>query len=90
MYLLYQLLKNSDIISSVNKKCSFIWIISGISTLLLTVVIIILNSYETVDDISFLGANNVSILLLELEFSMVVGTLISEEYILKKKSYKKE
>lgn len=80
---------NTNIIISANKKYSVIWSISGICTLIVTVVVLILNKTNIVDATSFLDINNISVIILEIELAIAVAVFVSVEYILKRKLYKK-
>ncbi|NFE74954.1 hypothetical protein FDC27_12090 [Clostridium botulinum] len=72
--------KGTRTLASANKKCSLIWSISGICTLLLTIILLILNKSNIYDT---------SIILLEVEFFILVAIFITVEYVLKRKLYKK-
>ncbi|NFG25419.1 hypothetical protein FDF11_03745 [Clostridium botulinum] len=72
--------KGTSTFASANKKCSLIWSISGICTLLLTIILLILNKSDIYDT---------SVILLEVEFFILVAIFITVEYVLKRKLYKK-
>ncbi len=72
--------KGTSTLASANKKCSLIWSISGICTLLLTIILLILNKSDIYDT---------SVILLEVEFFILVAIFITVEYVLKRKLYKK-
>ncbi|MBM7868653.1 hypothetical protein JOC70_000122 [Clostridium pascui] len=72
--------KDTNTLAFVNRKCSLIWSISGVCTLLLTMIFIILNKSTVY---------NVSIKLLELECLIIVAVFITIEYILKRNFYGK-
>ncbi|WP_434297070.1 hypothetical protein [Clostridium sporogenes] len=74
------LYKNTNNLASVNRKCSLIWSISGVSTLLLTIISLILNKSDIY---------NTSVILLEPELLILVIVFISVEYILKRNFNKK-
>lgn len=69
------LYKNTNNLASVNRKCSLIWSISGVCTLLLTIISLILNKSDIY---------NTSVILLEPELLILVIVFISVEYILKR------
>lgn len=83
------LLKNEELVASANKKCSFIWTITGVCTLIVTSIVLLLNRANIAVDTSFSDINNVSIITLEVELAVVVAVFITVEYILKKKLYKR-
>ncbi|NFO14939.1 hypothetical protein FDB34_12195 [Clostridium botulinum] len=72
--------KGTSTLASANKKCSLIWSISGVCTLLLTIILLILNKSNIYDT---------SVILLEVEFFILVAIFITVEYVLKRKLYKK-
>ncbi|ENK0837852.1 hypothetical protein AB2Z22_001175 [Clostridium botulinum] len=74
------LYKNTNNLASVNTKCSLIWSISGVCTLLLTIILLILNKSDIY---------NTSVILLEPELLILVIVFISVEYILKRNFNKK-
>ena len=79
--------KNS--LESSNKKCGMIWFISGLVTFIITTIVLIINKSNILNATSFLDTNNVSVIMLEVEFAIVVMVFISIEFILKKAFYKK-
>lgn len=76
--------KNTNTLVSANKKCSLIWSISGIFTLLITIIILITNKSDIINATTFLDTSNVSVIMLEIEFAIAVAVFISVEYSLKK------
>jgi hypothetical protein len=81
--------KNTNLLASANKKCSLIWSISGICTLVITIIVLIVNKSNIINANTFSDMSNVSVIMLEVEFAIVVAVFISVEYFLKKKLYKK-
>ena len=67
--------KDTNPLALANRKCSLIWSISGVCTLILTIILLILNKSDVY---------NVSVILLELEFLILVAVFITVEYILKR------
>lgn len=80
---------NTNTLVSANKKCSLIWIVSGLCTMLITAIVLIVNRYDIINATTFLDVNNVSVIMLEVELAIVIAVFISVEYILKKSFYKK-
>lgn len=74
------LYKNTNNLALVNRKCSLIWSISGVCTLLLTIMSLILNKSDI---------HNTSVILLEPELLILVIVFITVEYILKRNFNKK-
>lgn len=72
--------KDTNTLALANRKCSLIWSISGVCTLLLTITLLILNSSTVY---------NTSAIVLELECLILVAVFITVEYILKRDFYKK-
>ncbi|MBN1042757.1 hypothetical protein FDB42_03600 [Clostridium botulinum] len=72
--------KSTSTLALANKKCSLIWSISGVCTLLLTIILLILNNSDIYDT---------SVILLEVEFFILIAIFITVEYVLKRKLYKK-
>ena len=66
-----------------------IWFISGIVTLIITIIVLIINKADILNDTNLLNTNNVSVIMLEVELAIVVMIFISVEFILKKAFYKK-
>ena len=66
--------KNKNKLDLVSRKCSSIWIVTGIGTLLLTIVLLLLNKTSI---------HYVSILLLEIQCIIFVSVFVTIEYILK-------
>lgn len=66
--------KNKNKLDLINRKCSSIWIVTGIGTLLLTIVLLLLNKTSI---------HYVSILLLEIQCIIFVSVFVTIEYILK-------
>lgn len=81
--------KNTNTLVSTNKKLSLIWSISGIFTLIITVIVLIVNKFDIMNATTFLDTNNVSVIMLEVELAITVAIFISVEYVLKKNLYKK-
>ena len=67
--------KDSKILALDNKKSSLIWSISGLCTLIITIIVLILN-------------NSSGIILLEFECLILVAVFVTVEYILKRNFYK--
>lgn len=80
--------KNANILTSTNRKCSLLWNISGICTLLLTIIGLILNQSSIFNTFTISDIGNVSIILLEVELAIMVAVFISVEYVLKRKIIK--
>lgn len=76
-------------LESSNKKCGMIWFISGLVTFIITIIVLIINKSDILNATSFLDTNNVSVIMLEVEFAIAVMIFISVEFILKKDFYKK-
>ncbi len=72
--------KDTNTLALANRKCSLIWSISGVCTLLLTIILLILNKS---------AVYNISVTLLELECLILVTVFVTVEYILKRNFYKK-
>lgn len=66
--------KNKNKLDFINRKCSSIWIITGIGTLLLAIVLLMINKTSIY---------YVSILLLEIQCIILVSVFVTIEYILK-------
>ena len=80
---------NTNLLKSSNKKCSLIWIISGLATLIITVMVLILNKSDLITTKTFLDTSNVSVIMLEVELAISVLVFVTVEFILKKALYKK-
>lgn len=80
---------NTNLLKSSNKKCSLIWIISGLATLIITVMVLILNKSDLITTKTFLDTSNVSVIMLEVEFAISVVIFVTVDFILKKTLYKK-
>ena len=80
---------NTNLLKSSNKKCSLIWIISGLATLIITAIVIILNKSDIITAKTFLDTSNVSVIMLEVEFAISVVIFVTVEFILNKTLYKK-
>ncbi|MBC5628653.1 hypothetical protein H8S20_07100 [Clostridium sp. NSJ-6] len=76
-------------IKSSNKKCGMIWFISGLATFIITIIVLMINKSDILSTTSFLDNNNVSVIMLEVEFAIAVMIFISTKFILKKDFYKK-
>lgn len=81
--------ENKNLLEHYNKKCGVIWFISGVVTFIITTIVLIVNKSDILSATSFLDTNNVSVIMLEVEFVIVVMAFISVEFILKKAFYKK-
>ena len=81
--------KGKNSLQSSNKKCGMIWLLSGLVTFIITAIVLIINNSDILNATSFLDTNNVSVIMLEVEFAIVVMAFISVEFILKKYFYKK-
>ena len=66
-----------------------VWFISGLFTFIITTIVLILNKSNILNATSFLDTSNVSVIMLEVEFAIIVMIFISVEFILKKTYYKK-
>lgn len=82
-------LKGKKSLQSSNKKCGMIWLLSGLVTFIITAIVLIINKSDILNATSFLDTTNVSVIMLEVEFAIVVMTFISVEFVLKKYFYKK-
>ncbi|MDU2992755.1 MAG: hypothetical protein E7B49_00695 [Clostridium sp.] len=82
-------LKGKKSLQSSNKKCGMIWLLSGLVTFIITAIVLIINKSDILNTTSFLDTTNVSVIMLEVEFAIVVMTFISVEFVLKKYFYKK-
>ena len=60
-----------------------------ISTFIITNIVLIINKSAILNATSFLDTNNVSVIMLEVEFAIVVMVFISVEFLFKKAFYKK-
>lgn len=80
---------NTNLLKYSNKKCSLIWIISGLATLIITVMVLILNKSDLITTKTFLDTSNVSVIMLEVEFAISVVIFVTVEFILNKTLYKK-
>lgn len=81
---------NTNLLKSSNKKFSLIWIISGLATLIITVIVLILNKSDIITSKTFLDTSNVSVIMLEVELAISVVVFVTVEFILKKTYYKKQ
>lgn len=81
--------KGKNSLQASNKKCGMIWFLSGLVTFIITAIVLIINKSDILNATSFLDTNNVSVIMLEVEFAIVVMTFISVDFILKKYFYKK-
>lgn len=79
---------NTSLLESSNKKCGLIWIISGLATLIITIMVIILNKSDIITAKTFLDTSNVSVIMLEVELAISVAVFVTVEFILKKAFYK--
>lgn len=70
--------KNTNTLISANKKCSLIWIGSGLCTLFFGIIALMVNKSDI---------NNTSMLLLEVECLILVAIFVTVEYFLKRKFY---
>ncbi|NEZ47239.1 hypothetical protein FDF74_08480 [Clostridium niameyense] len=67
--------KDRNMVASANRKCSLIWSTSGITILLFTIILVMLNKSNVY---------NIRIKLLELECLILAFVFITIEYIFKK------
>ncbi|MDB2093951.1 hypothetical protein [Clostridium paraputrificum] len=81
--------KGKNSVQSSNKKCGMIWFLSGLVTFIITAIVLIINRSDILNATSFLDTTNVSVIMLEVEFAIVVMAFIGVEFILKKYFYKK-
>ena len=79
--------KNKNSLESSNKKCSLIWIVSGLVTFIITAIVLIINKSNILNDKTFLDTSNVSVIMLEIEFAILVMVFMSVKFILKKSFY---
>lgn len=82
-------LKGKKSLQSSNKKCGMIWLLSGLVTFIITAIVLMINKSDILNATSFLDTTNVSVIMLEVEFAIVVMAFISVEFVLKKYFYKK-
>ena len=76
-------LKGKKSLQSSNKKCGMIWLLSGLVTFIITAIVLIINKSDILNATSFLDTTNVSVIMLEVEFAIVVMAFISVEFVLK-------
>ena len=74
--------KNS--LKSFNKKCGLIWFVSGLITFIITATVLLINKSNILNATTFLDTSNVSVIMLEIEFAIVVMVFISVEFAFKK------
>ena len=82
-------LNGINLIKSYNKKCGMIWFISGLFTFIITIIVLMINKSDILSATSFLDNNNVSVIMLEVEFAIAVMIFISTKFIFNKAFYKK-
>ena len=76
--------KDKNSLESSNKKCSLIWLVSGLVTFIITATVLIINKSNILNATTFLDTSNVSVIMLEIEFAIVVMIFISVEFVFKK------
>lgn len=76
--------KDKNSLESSNKKCSLIWIVSGLVTFIITAILLIINKSNILNAKTFLDNSNVSIIMLEIEFAILVMVFISVEFVFNK------
>lgn len=81
--------KDKNLLESSNKKCSLIWILSGLVTFIITAIVLIINKSNILNARTFLDTSNISIIMLEIEFAIVVMVFVIVKFILKKSFYKR-
>lgn len=81
--------KDKNSLESSNKKCSLIWLVSGLVTFIITATVLIINKSNILNATTFLDTSNVSIIMLEIEFAIVVMVFISVEFAFKKSFLKR-
>lgn len=81
--------KSTNLSTLANRKCSLIWNTSGIYTLLITIIVLILNKSNILNTFIISDIENISIILLEIELAIMATVFITIEYILKGKLYKR-
>lgn len=79
--------KDKNSLVSSNKKCSLIWIVSGLVTFIITAIVLIINKSNILNAKTFLDTSNVSVIMLEIEFAILVMVFISMKFVLKKSFY---
>lgn len=79
--------KDKNSLESSNKKCSLIWIVSGLVTFIITAIVLIINKSNILNAKTFLDTSNVSVIMLEIEFTILVMVFISMKFVLKKSFY---
>lgn len=79
--------KDKNSLESSNKKCSLIWIVSGLVTFIITAIVLIINKSNILNAKTFLDTSNVSVIMLEIEFAILVMVFISMKFVLKKSFY---
>ena len=79
--------KDKNSLKSSNKKCGLIWFVSGLVTLIITATVLIINKSNILNATTFLDTSNVSVIMLEIEFAIVVMVFISMKFIFKKSFY---
>ena len=76
-----------NFLESSNKKCGMIWFISGLVTFIITTIVLIINKSNILNAKTFLDTSNVSVIMLEIEFAILVMVFISMKFVLKKSFY---
>ena len=76
--------KDKNSLESSNKKCGLIWFVSGLVTFIITATVLLINKSNILNATTFLDTSNVSVIMLEIEFSIVVMIFISVEFAFKK------
>lgn len=76
--------KDKNSLESSNKKCGLIWFVSGLVTFIITATVLVINKSNILNATTFLDTSNVSVIMLEIEFAIVVMIFISVEFVFKK------
>ncbi|MDU5263385.1 MAG: hypothetical protein E6176_13280, partial [Clostridium celatum] len=80
---------DKNALESFNKKCGLIWFVSGLVTFIITTTVLLINKSNILNAITFLDTSNVSVIMLEIEFAIVVMVFISVEFAFKKSFLKR-
>ena len=80
---------DKNALESFNKKCGLIWFVSGLVTFIITATALLINKSNILNAITFLDTSNVSVIMLEIEFAIVVMVFISVEFAFKKSFLKR-
>ena len=83
-------LRDKILLKKYRRRLSIIWSLSGILTLIITAIVLIMNKTNILSTANYIDINSVTVIMLEIELAIVVVIFAIIKFILKRDFYKQK